>query len=145
MPRLPISTVALLALIACGGSDEEPTFGACYVAAEDPAFTITSVSDARTGATIPVVTLADLSFSGTSYVPLALPGAAKNTRIVGTGLECTTPCGFTETPGAYTFTISAPGFAASSVTAVGSYSKKVGGCPLIYSGGAQVSYSLAPL
>ena len=146
----PLLTLALLVLglTSCGGGgDDPPLAGPCVVSYAEPSLIISSVQNAATGASVPVVSLSGITIDGTAFNVASLPREAVNVKAVGSALECTTPCGFAVHEGAIAFTVSAPGFVARSVAATGSYSSRSGnpgGCPLNLTGGNRINLSLSP-
>jgi len=139
--------VVAVALPACGGGgEEEPIFGPCVVISNDPVITIAAATTSASAASsVPTLFLGQLTYNGLQLEPsLMTSPPASNVRSVGAALECTVPCGFGSSPGSYSFSASAPGMAASSVSVNASYARFKGGCPAFYSGGASISLRLDP-
>ena len=117
--------------------------GPCVVTVDGPVLIIDSVTSGNPARSIQSVTLTDIKREGRildfSYgVPYGM-----NLLVSGSGLGCTTPCGFESEPGAYTFRVSAPGFASREVVTAARYAVAQGpGCPLHLSGGTRVSVAL---
>ena len=141
------SVSLLLGLSACGGGGEEANLaGACFVAYAEPSLIIASVQNAVSAASVPVVSLSNITLDGMAFNSSYLPPGA-NVRPIGSTLECTLPCGFAVQEGALAFTVSAPGYVARSVAANGAYSSRTGngaGCPLYLTGGNRIADALSP-
>jgi len=137
-----------LGMASCGGSDDsQPLVGPCVVNYLEPSLIISSVESSLSGAPIPIVSLSGITVDGQPFNAALLPGNF-NVRPVDGALECTVPCGFSVQEAALSFTVSAPGYTARTVTANGAYSVSGGneaGCPLELSGGKRIAISLTPL
>jgi len=139
----------LAVLSACGGGgggEERPLYGPCFVGAAEPSLIISSVQNSVSAASVPIVSLSNITLDGMAFNLSFLPREAVNVQVVGSSLECTVPCGFAVQEGAFSFTASAPGYAVRSVAANGAYSSSTGtGCPLYLTGGTRITVSLSPL
>lgn len=147
----PSSVASILMLVAgltaCGGGEPEQLAGPCVVIATEPSFVIASVHNSVSGAPIAVVSLSGITRDGLALDLSLLPREASNVRVVGSSLECTAPCGFATLEGAFSFTVSAPGYVSRAVAASGAFSTHSGngaGCPLYLSGGNRTTVSLVP-
>lgn len=131
-------------LAACGGGGGNvANAGPCVVQYSEPVLGIAAARSASGTASASSLSLSQVSFNGT---PLDLAAAAaapaSGVSVVGTTFQCSVPCGFGTQPGTYAFTASAPGFAATPVSASASYASFSGGCPASYDGGTKISVTL---
>lgn len=141
------SCVALLfTLASCGGGGDETESVGCpaIVLAAEPSLIIASVQNAVSSAPVQTVVLSDIKRDGMSHFLGLLPREASNVRVVGNTVECTVPCGFATSEGAFTFTVAAAGYLPRQVAAQGAYSSSIGTCPPSLTGGKRISVNLQP-
>jgi hypothetical protein len=144
-----LALVIAAAVTACGGGGGNDTansaVGPCVVNYEEPILVITAASDAVSAAPVTEIALTDVKVNGVPLDLRVLGVTTPNVRVVGSSLQCTLPCGFATTEGAYSATLTASGYQSSSLLVSAQYQSFVGGCPAKYSGGKHVAVSLQPL
>lgn len=143
--------ILLLVLGACAlltaGCDSSRTVGSCEVDFEDPLIRITEAEGRGSGASIPELTLTDITLDGSEVrVPLlALESGA--TAGGEDSLRCSVPCGFGNDEGEYTFVVSAADYRSKKVD-LGEVEyderEERGSCPaIIFRGSREVQVSLS--
>ena len=121
------------------------TGGPCVQIATDPILTIATAVDATSGAAITQLTLTDIKVNGTPVLLEFMQHLSSTAKVVGAHVECGIPCGFGESEGTYTATVTADGYNPLSLSVAARYSSSVGGCPNIVSGSTLTSVVLQSL
>ncbi|MCE9657541.1 MAG: hypothetical protein K8R60_03210 [Burkholderiales bacterium] len=146
LKRVP-GLILLAMLSACGGGGEEGLSGPCIAESNEPSIMIDAVRNSSSGAIVPTFVLSGIAVDGMPLLAGLSPERlliAVNARVVGTTVECGTPCGFSRFEGTHTFTVSATGYVSKAVSVSGRYALTVGGCPSVQSGGAHTALTLDP-
>ena len=110
-----------------------------------PVVQITSVTNSQTGSAISQFTLSNFAMDGRQQDAALLIAGVPNTnaQAVNGTLMCSGTCGFGQSDGSYTFTVSATGVQDKVVTVAAKYSSSVGqGCSRSAAGGTQIAITL---
>ncbi|MEO8945310.1 MAG: hypothetical protein ABI338_02345 [Gemmatimonadaceae bacterium] len=127
---------------ACSGNDISC---AQEITVAGPVVQITSVTNSQTGSAIPQFTLSNFAMNGQQQDAALLIAGVPNTnaQAVNGTLMCSGTCGFGQSAGSYTFTVSATGVQDKVVTVAAKYSSTVGqGCSRSAAGGTQIAITL---
>jgi len=119
--------------------------GPCVVLYEEPILLITSARDSASSASIPEITLTEIKVNGALLDLRVLGAVTPSARVVGSSIQCTVPCGFATTEGAYSAILTASGYQSSVLSVAAQYQSSIGGCPSTFGGGKRVGVSLQPL
>jgi hypothetical protein len=136
--------VALFGGLACAGNE----MGVCSVEYEDSLLNFDRVTDARTNAVLPDVTLRDFRYHDRAVSPATvLGGPLRGISAEGEAIRCTAPCGFGSQEGPYSFTVSRSGYRDTTLVVDAKYARRdggSGGCPLRLSRGVRFTLRLTP-
>lgn len=129
---------ALLAVLALGGCQMPFSAGGCSHTYRDPLIVLAAATDARTGATLPRVSVRDVTFGGQpASLESLLLGPTRNVVLAPGELVCGADCGFATSPGRYRFTVVAPGYQPLVIERDVDFARFQGGCPS-YNAGSYV-------
>ena len=125
-------------LTSCGNS-----VGPCSFDIRSKIVEITRATDSQSGVVIAELLLTDFSYRGT---PIADPadriGMGHGLVARGDTLVCTTPCSFGDTPGVFSFTVSAVNYEQKRVHVDADWLRGEEGCPGWADGATQVNITL---
>jgi hypothetical protein len=127
--RLDGALGAIVLLAACGDQALDP----CLDSVSKPVLQIVAVRDQATGASGSALSLSNIVLDGIPVDTTVLrTNILHNVERTSTGLACTVPCIFGETPGTWAFDVRAPGFYPGHDQIFAAYTDVPGGCPDSY-------------
>lgn len=125
--RTPVLALTLLVVAGCASRAEEDLVGACFIDEREPALTVTTVTDAETGAPV----------TGVRVRVQGAPSASSEPT------PCVLPCaveGISDGP--VRIRVAAPGYRPRTVRADAGWTSGEGGCPGWVDDGATVTVAL---
>ena len=134
--------LGLMLTAACSGNDISC---AQVITVAGPVAQIMSVTNSQTGSPISQFTLSNFAINGQQQDAALLIAGVPNTnaQAVNGTLMCSGTCGFGQSDGSYTFTVSATGVQDKIITVAAKYDRLVAqGCSRTETGGTQIAITL---
>jgi hypothetical protein len=146
--RTAAAVLSILVAGACRG-DGDVRVGPCTAVFADPLFTVTRVTDARSGLPLARVLVRSVLYNDATTSPEFLTNVAnlhpRNVTVLGSALACDGACAFGAANGRYTFTFGAAGYRDTTFTVPDAKHGKVSlGCPVTYAGSIALTLQLTP-
>ena len=137
-----VCLLGLILMAACSGNG---VTCAQVITVGGPVVQITSVTNSQTGSAISQFTLSNFARNGQQQDAALLVAGIPNTnaRAVNGTLVCSDTCGFGQSDGSYTFTVSAAGVQDKVVTVAAKYSGSVAqACSRMETGGTPIAITM---
>ena len=143
------ASVVILTTAGCGGGDtaDDAQRPRCIGVLNriGAVLNLSSAVNANSSAQIPEIKLSKITHNGVA-LDLSYPGLyLSNANVAGMTLECTLACGFSMTPGVYSFQVDAKGYKPLQMTVTAQYAlRSSDGCTTTESGGTSIALVLEP-
>jgi hypothetical protein len=127
------------------GEGDGGTVGPCVHIYKEAILHIESVNNAQTGSLIPTIILSKITLDTVKIDPMWLTIVSKNVVFYDSTLICNVHCSFGMDSREYRFTVSANGYADTTITCFPIYIMNQGGCPSSSDGGLRIRFTMRPL
>jgi hypothetical protein len=121
------------------------TVGPCVHIYKEAILHIESVNNTQTGSLIPTIVLSQIMLDTVKISPMWLTTVSKNVVFFDSTLICNVPCSFGTDSREYRFTVSANGYADTTITCFPIYTINQGGCPSSSDGGLRIRFTMRPI